>query len=150
MNRRSLLKGIAASVLKSFSWRGSLLQVGRRRSVANRVRPSDPLWPSDADWGKLRAAVGGNLIKAHPLFGVCEDVQQSASCLDAKRSMRNPFSIGDHPSGTQVSGWLDAWTPARSKTRAGSSLKYCKAGLTLPREVPCRFPQSLNRTVGCL
>src|SRR5215510_12792665 len=28
--------------------------------------------------------------------------------------MHNPFYIGDQPAGTQVSGWLDAWTPAPS------------------------------------
>ena len=28
--------------------------------------------------------------------------------------MQNPFYIGDQPGGTQVSGWLDAWTPAPS------------------------------------
>jgi FAD/FMN-containing dehydrogenase len=28
--------------------------------------------------------------------------------------LRNPFFIGDQPGGTQVSGWLDAWTPAPS------------------------------------
>jgi hypothetical protein len=30
------------------------------------------------------------------------------------QNMHNPFYLGDQPSGTQVSGWLDAWTPAAS------------------------------------
>jgi FAD/FMN-containing dehydrogenase len=30
------------------------------------------------------------------------------------KNSRNPFYLGDHPAGTQVSGWLDAWTPAPS------------------------------------
>ena len=114
MDRRSLLKGIAASVLQFLSWRGSPLQVGARRLVARRVRPSDPSWPSAADWGKLRAAVGGNLLEVHSLFGACESEPDGASCLDVKRNMHNPFYIGDQPAGTQVSGWLDAWTPAPS------------------------------------
>ena len=30
------------------------------------------------------------------------------------QNIRNPFYIGDQAGGTQVSGWLDAWTPAPS------------------------------------
>ena len=34
--------------------------------------------------------------------------------LHALENIRNPYWIGDQPAGTQVSGWLDAWTPAPS------------------------------------
>ena len=34
--------------------------------------------------------------------------------MDALANIRNPFFLGDQPGGTQVSGWLDAWTPAPS------------------------------------
>lgn len=30
------------------------------------------------------------------------------------KELHNPFFLGDQPGGTQVSGWLDAWTPAPS------------------------------------
>jgi FAD/FMN-containing dehydrogenase len=30
------------------------------------------------------------------------------------KNLRNPFYLGDHVAGTQVSGWLDAWKPAPS------------------------------------
>jgi FAD/FMN-containing dehydrogenase len=30
------------------------------------------------------------------------------------KNIRNPIYIGDQPAGTEVSGWLDAWTPAPS------------------------------------
>jgi hypothetical protein len=71
-----------------------------RGLVARRVRPSDPSWPSAADWEKLRAAVGGNLLDVHSLFGACESEPDGASCLAAKRNMHNPFYIGDQPSKT--------------------------------------------------
>ncbi|MDE2049651.1 MAG: FAD-dependent oxidoreductase, partial [Gammaproteobacteria bacterium] len=34
--------------------------------------------------------------------------------VDVEKSIRNPFYIGDQPAGTEVSGGLDAWTPAPS------------------------------------
>ena len=37
----------------------------------SRVRPGDPGWPSDADWGRLRQEVGGRLLKIEPPFAVC-------------------------------------------------------------------------------
>jgi len=89
------------------------------RSVAGeftmrRVRPSDPAWPSETSWQELNDAVGGNLIKVQSLFAACEAQPQGAACLDATKNIRNPFYIGDQPAGTEVSGWLDAWTPAPS------------------------------------
>lgn len=36
------------------------------------------------------------------------------ACLDAIKNMNNPFYVGDQPGGTQLSGWLEAWTPAPS------------------------------------
>jgi FAD/FMN-containing dehydrogenase len=82
--------------------------------VLRRVRPADPAWPSAAEWQKLNNAVGGNLIEVHPLFDACERDAKSAACKDAQANLGNPFYIGDQPGGTQVSGWLDAWTPEPS------------------------------------
>jgi len=79
-----------------------------------RVRPTDPEWPSTADWDRLKQAVGGNLIQVRPLFAACAAEPKGAECLDALKNARNPFFLGDQPAGTQVSGWLDAWTPAAS------------------------------------
>jgi len=78
------------------------------------VRPSDPLWPNAASWAKLRAAVGGNLLEPRALFAACNTDPNSAPCTEAVKNIRNPFYIGDQPAGTEVSGWLDAWTPAPS------------------------------------
>jgi FAD/FMN-containing dehydrogenase len=62
----------------------------------------------------LKASVGGRLIEPKSLFGPCAAEPNGSACLDAHRSIGNPFWIGDQPAGTQVSGWLNAWTPAPS------------------------------------
>jgi FAD/FMN-containing dehydrogenase len=113
MHRRNLLKGVAALPLLTL---GSALPA-RSAAVATplrRVRPGDPAWPTAADWQKLNDAVGGALLPGQSLFGACERDRGSAACKDALGNIRNPFYIGDQPGGTQVSGWLDAWTPAPS------------------------------------
>jgi FAD/FMN-containing dehydrogenase len=69
-----------------------------------RVRPSDAAWPGKSEWQKLADDVGGNLAEVHPLM----------EAPDAEKYLRNPFYIGDQPGGTEVSGWLGAWTPAPS------------------------------------
>jgi hypothetical protein len=79
-----------------------------------RVRPSDSDWPKLETWQKLKKAVGGNLIEVQPLFGGCNPDPKSSSCLEAQDNIRNPFWIADQPSGTETSGWLDAWTAAPS------------------------------------
>jgi FAD/FMN-containing dehydrogenase len=58
--------------------------------------------------------VGGNLIAVPSPFGACATDLGGVTCADALGNIRNPFYIGDQPSGTQVSGRLDAWTPAPS------------------------------------
>jgi FAD/FMN-containing dehydrogenase len=79
-----------------------------------RVRPGEPYWPTPAQWAELRVAVGGNLLEPRALFAPCVADAGSAACADVSQNLRNPFYLGDHPGGTQVSGWLDAWTPAAS------------------------------------
>jgi FAD/FMN-containing dehydrogenase len=99
----------------------------RPRAHLARVRPGDPGWPSEAGWQKLNDAVGGNLIAVHSLLAACEKQPGAAVCVDA--NLHNPFYIGDQPAGTQVSGWLDAWTPAPSAyaVRARSSADVAAA-----------------------
>jgi FAD/FMN-containing dehydrogenase len=53
----------------------------------------------------LNEQVGGNLLKVESLF---------AHGPIATQDLRNPFFLGDQPGGTQISGWVDAWTPAAS------------------------------------
>src|SRR5579871_1520118 len=82
--------------------------------VNRRARPSDSSWPSKARWAKLQEEVGGRLAVPQSLFGSCATEPNSSSCMDARKNMSNPFWIGDQPAGTQVSGWLNAWTPTLS------------------------------------
>jgi FAD/FMN-containing dehydrogenase len=114
MQRRSLLKGIAASVFQILFRRSLPLQAGIGRSLTNRVRPSDPLWPSAAGWEKLKTMVGGNLLQPQALFAACQTNANGSACAEVLKNIRNPIYIGDQPAGTEVSGWLDAWTPAPS------------------------------------
>lgn len=114
MRRRNVLKGAAAAVLQPMLWPYLSAHAATRNRVARRVRPSDPAWPDAASWAKLKEAVGGNLTEVHSLFGACETEPNGSACLDAVKNMRNPYYIGDQAAGTQVSGWLDAWSPAPS------------------------------------
>jgi len=114
MRRRSLLKGIAASVFQIIFRPGLPLQAALGRAVTRRVRPTDPLWPNAASWEKLKATVGGNLLQPQALFAACQTDVKGSACTEVLKNIRNPFYIGDQPAGTEVSGWLDAWTPAPS------------------------------------
>lgn len=111
MQRRSLLK-LGAALPLTLSVPARL--AARVMSPFARVRPGDPYWPTRAQWDELKAAVGGNLMEPHALFAPCVAEAASAACAQVSQNLRNPFYIGDQPGGTQVSGWLDAWTPAPS------------------------------------
>jgi hypothetical protein len=114
MLRRKLLGTLAALPLAAVLPRRLLARAGESRAARHRVRPSDPAWPGAAEWQKLNDAVGGSLLQVHALFAACESAPDAAACQDVYQNIRNPFYIGDQPGGTQVSGWLDAWTPAPS------------------------------------
>jgi FAD/FMN-containing dehydrogenase len=113
MNRRDLLKTLGVGILQLVFRPALALSAGLKRAVT-RVRPSDPTWPNAASWAKLKESVGGNLIQPHALFADCQTDASSAACAEIHKNIRNPFYIGDQPAGTEVSGWLDAWTPAPS------------------------------------
>lgn len=111
MLRRDLLKGVAAAtVLRGIPLPARAASAGSFR----RVRPGDPAWPSAAQWQTLSDAAGGNLIRVQPVFAACAADAKSGDCARVMGNMRNPFYLGDQPGGTQVSGWLDAWSPKGS------------------------------------
>jgi FAD/FMN-containing dehydrogenase len=111
MQRRSLLQ-LGAALPLALSVPARL--AARVMSPFARVRPGDPWWPTTAQWNELRSAVGGNLLEPHSLFAPCVAEAGSAACTEVSQNLRNPFYVGDQPGGTEVSGWLDAWTPAPS------------------------------------
>src|SRR5579862_3806514 len=114
MHRRNLIKGMAAAIALQPDFLSRLATRAVAAPRVTRVRPGDAAWPSPESWAKLNEAVGGNLIAAPPPFGACAADPAGATCADAVGNIRNPFYLGDQPGGTQVSGWLDAWTPASS------------------------------------
>lgn len=108
MDRRTMIKGGVAA-LSLAAMPGTL-----RAAPLRRVRPGEPGWPSDADWAGLDRAVGGSLIRPEPLLGPCRLDDSGTACKELLKHINNPMFIGDQPSGTQVSGWYKAWSPAPS------------------------------------
>ncbi len=111
MLRRDLLSAAAAATVLSGS--NPLFAAARRPRA--RVRPSDPGWPTAESWAALGAATGGSLIEPKPMLAPCLVDAKSADCKALVKSLQNPFFISDQPSGTQISGYLDAWAPAVSR-----------------------------------
>ena len=114
MHRRRLLAGTAVIALQAIISSRLPLHAASANDPFRRVRSGDPSWPSAASWEKLNELVGGSLIKVQPLFGACESQPTAVPCPEFTKNIQNPMYIGDQPGGTQVSGWLDAWTSAPS------------------------------------
>ena len=112
MDRRGLLKAAAAGSLAALAAPAATLATAR--GAARRARAGDPAWPSPAAWERLRRQVGGRLIEPRPLFADCQAAPKGQECRDTLKYLGDPYYIGDQPGGTQVSGWLDAWSPAAS------------------------------------
>jgi hypothetical protein len=103
VRRRSLLKGIAALPLSS-------LAQAQTNAPTSRVRPGQPGWPSEAAWQDLAHSVEGRLTKVHSPLDVCRSAPADTACRELFRELKNPYFVGDDPSLTQTTGWLDAWT----------------------------------------
>ena len=114
MRRRNVLKGMMAfAALQGLPLAGPSA-LAAARDLTQRVRPGRAGWPDAAQWRALSAAVGGNLMEVSPLLAACTADAHGSACQETLKNLRNPFYIGDQVGGTQVSGWLDAWTPAPS------------------------------------
>jgi FAD/FMN-containing dehydrogenase len=111
MNRRTLLKHLAAIPLLPRMWPdiSPLAQTAPAAKPFRRVRSSDPLWPSAANWEKLKQQVGGQLIPVQFPLSACQTASDSASCVDTLKNLSNPYYIGDQPGLTQTLGWVNAW-----------------------------------------
>lgn len=127
MQRRTILKMLGATAVAVPLEFG--LAQARPPRISARVRPGQPGWPNDAEWEKLRLSVDGNLIKVQPMFVACTASPETAACADLNKNIRNPFFLGDQPSGTQVSGWYRAWAPAPSAyaVKAGTAVDIAAA-----------------------
>lgn len=107
MDRRTLIKNSAALLLFP---QGSPLRAAKRSFRFGRVREGGRGWPTIAEWKALSNRLEVPLIRPEPLLAACSDTT-SIACKDVIKYITNPYYIGDQPAGTQVSGWLGAWTP---------------------------------------
>ncbi len=118
MHRRHLLQGVTALLSLPAGIQRATAQAStpasRQGKARRRRRPVDPDWPDAQLWQQLGEALGGSLIAVEPLLAACEGQPVEAACRTLVQNLRNPFFVGDQAAGTQVSGWLDAWTPAAS------------------------------------
>ncbi len=110
MRRRDLLQGLAAASLLAPAPFADAAEITPLR----RARPGDRQWPTPTQWRELDHLVGGRLIQPTSIYGTCGVDGASQGCTSILSNLRNPFYISDEAGGTQVSGWLDAWTPAVS------------------------------------
>jgi FAD/FMN-containing dehydrogenase len=113
MKRRNLLKAALAMPFMAPLVSGGLLVAGPSAAVGSpsrsRVRPGDAGWPSAAQWGALKDAVGGRLLQPISPFAGCASAPDNPACRDAMQQIANPYYIRDQPALTQTSGWVDAW-----------------------------------------
>ena len=119
MNRRTFLRRLGAIPALSgvAPWLGRFAGVPAPpagNAPFRRVRPSDPDWPSPAAWETLKEQVGGRLAPVVSPLAPCLGTPDSAACAARLEEMKNPYFIGDQPGGTQLSGWLGAWTSSPS------------------------------------
>jgi FAD/FMN-containing dehydrogenase len=134
MRRRRFLK-LAGTLVPAALLPYPVVALEAKGKLRRRVRPSDAAWPSAAEWEKLNQAVSGNLLKPQALFASCAADQNSSACADVKKNLRNPFYISDQPAGTEVSGWLNAWSPAPSAYAvAARNTRDVAAGVNFARE----------------
>lgn len=75
-----------------------------------RVRPSDPGWPSRADWEGLRALVKDRLIAVASPITPCIGSTDRPRSAAVFAQLGNPYYLGDEAGLTQALGWVDAWT----------------------------------------
>jgi FAD/FMN-containing dehydrogenase len=115
MHRRQFLQGAAGlSVLATGGAPVRRTSAQGTVQPVRRVRPTDPSWPSEATWDRLRQAVGGRLLTVESPLAACRTAPEETSCTEVVNRLNNPYYIGEQPALTQSSGWLDAWTSAPS------------------------------------
>jgi hypothetical protein len=142
MNRRTLLKLAATSSLLAAGMPPTSSSADPASALTGtttrRVRPSDPSWPSLAEWEGLSQAVGGRLVKVESPLAACVDKLDTPACQELLRNLRNPFFIGDrwcrrapHRVGLQSTGTQHPHLRAYPRERCSSS-RATAGGFALP------------------
>ncbi|GAB2890792.1 FAD-binding oxidoreductase [Paralcaligenes ginsengisoli] len=117
ISRRDLLKGAGAISVFPFlsaAITGCANVVVAKASGFQRVRPSNPGWPSPARWKSLETVLKGKLIAIESPLDACVGASQSVACASLFKELKNPYFIGDNVALTETVGWADAWTTAPS------------------------------------
>ena len=114
MQRRELLKGLAVLPLPLAAGVNDVAHAATG-SPAEHVRRGGPGWPDLAEWARLRARVGGRLVKVRSPFAACTPHPGSRACTDLfENLLRNPYYISESVGLTETLGWTDAWTSQAS------------------------------------
>src|SRR5258706_12141328 len=79
-----------------------------------RCGPSEPCWPSQADWRRFGAGLHGKLEVPESPFAPCRNDAAGEACAAAMRNAKNPYLLQDQSGVTQSAGWLGAWNAAPS------------------------------------
>lgn len=101
----------------------------QQRQPKCRVLPGDPDWPSQAEWDRLNATVGGRLIAGLPLGAVCHDPHyDEAKCRELRDNWSFPIIYEDNPV-TPMSYWFqnatcDPWTDRAQPCELGNMAVY--------------------------
>ena len=105
-----MLRRVAAIPLLTVGWPGltTMARAADPPQPARRIRPSDPSWPSSANWEELNRAVGGRLIRVQSPLAACAGAADGVACQEVLKNLKNPYYIGDEPGLTQTFGWVDA------------------------------------------
>jgi hypothetical protein len=108
MNRRQLLTGCAAAaVLRHVS---IFPPAQATELLFQRLRPSDPQWPSADAWDTLGRSVGRRLVKVQTPLSACGEPSDTPACEVVFKELKNPYFIRDQVGVTQTLGWVDGWT----------------------------------------
>ena len=114
MKRRKFLKLVSAIPFFPFGLSrltcSAVVTESSDGTLFSRVRFGELGWPSQDSWESLNKNVDGQLVKLNEPFSSCIASLESSQCKDALVLLDNTFAIGDEPSLTQTSGWVNAWT----------------------------------------
>ena len=118
MDRRSVLK--SALTAGALALAPSYNLFGRPSVTWRRPRPGQAGWPSQREWARLNAEVGGRLIRPISPLQQCAAGADQTQCDALLRQLTNPYLVRDDPGLTQSLGWIDAWTSRPSAYAVGA------------------------------
>lgn len=135
MNRRSILK-VMGSLLSLTLLPPRLLA----DMVLRRRRPTEPGWPLEPAWNRLRQTVDGKLMAVGFPLTVLEEDPGGDAAKSLEKNIRNPYFVGDHPGLTETLGWVDAWVSRPSVYAvAAESPEHIAAAVDFARDNDIRL-----------